>query len=263
MARATMKVPHKEVRFGGVLAAMTLLIQQSVLESQAQISRVELAITAPHGGLPVSLCWNTGTSAWYQLEYCSSLTTPQWRPFSAAPSRGTGNPICINDAGSVGEGQRFYRVAIELASGQGYLQFANLGAGVNSPFRVCADGLISGSGYSVEMLVGSNQNFVTNSLAPLFTGAFSPPGYFNGGPRFVPAMAINGSGRTWVIIRVWANAGGTITSYLQALAAGQPTASTPAFQVTPQQNPAFPANPLVGMPLINGTGGEGYICGPI
>lgn len=145
------------------------------------------------------------------------------------------------------------------AFGQGYLAFANLGAGVNSPFRDYNGQLLNGSGYSVELLVGSTANAVADSLTPLFTATFSS-GYFNGGSRTVPAADIDGTGRTWVIVSAWNNAGGTITSVSQAIDAGMQWGRTDAFQITPQSSAQVPASPLVGMPLINGTGN---MIGPI
>lgn len=137
------------------------------------------------------------------------------------------------------------------AFGQGYLAFANLGAGVNSPFKDVGGAALAGAGYSVEMLVGATS--ATDSLTPLFTGNFAS-GFFNGGSRTVPAADIDGTGKTWVVIRVWANSGGTVTSYANAVSGGLPTGITAAFQVTPQVSAQVPANPLVGMPLINGNG---------
>lgn len=140
------------------------------------------------------------------------------------------------------------------AFGQGYLAFANLGAGVNSPFHTDTGAVLAGSGYSVEMLVGATAAAATDSLTPLFTGNFSS-GFFNGGSRTVPAADIDGTGKTWVVIRAWSNAGGTITSYNQATGtAGALYGTTTAFQVTPQVSAQVPANPLAGMPLINTTG---------
>ena len=140
------------------------------------------------------------------------------------------------------------------AFGQGYLAFANLGASVNSPFRDNLGVALTDTGnYTVEMLVGASVTTVTDSLGPLFTGTINA-GYFNGGSRTVPAADIVG-GQTWVVIRAWGNAGGTITSYAQALAT--PTAVkgvTPPFQVTPQSSAQVPPNPLAGMPYLNGNG---------
>jgi len=147
------------------------------------------------------------------------------------------------------------------AFGQGYLAFANLGAGVNSPFHNDTGAVLAGAGYSVEMLVGLTAVAATDSLTPLFTGNFAS-GFFNGGSRTVPAADIDGTGKTFVVIRAWANAGGTITSYASAVSAGQLTGVTSAFQVTPQVSAQVPANPLVGMPLINGNGNLAFVPEP-
>jgi len=60
----------------------------------------------------VELCWGTLTNAWYQLQYCSTLTTNQWVPLTGGWSPGTGARYCTNGALQVGLSQRFYRVAV-------------------------------------------------------------------------------------------------------------------------------------------------------
>lgn len=139
------------------------------------------------------------------------------------------------------------------AFGQGYLNFANLGTGVNSPFRTDTGVVLTGAGYNVELVVGLTATTVADSLAPLFTGSFGA-GFFNGGSRTVPAADINGTGQTFVMVRAWSTQGGTLTTYAAAVAAGALTGTTVAFSATPQPSNLLPPNPLTGMPLINGNG---------
>lgn len=138
------------------------------------------------------------------------------------------------------------------AFGQGYVAFANLGAGVNSAFRDMGGAALTGTGnWQVEILVGATAAAATDSLTPLFSGAFNA-GYFNGGSRTVPAADI-AAGQTWVVVRAWNTAGGASYAAAQGSATGQWGTTTP-FQVTPQTSAQVPPAPLAGMPLINGTG---------
>jgi hypothetical protein len=67
---------------------------------------VHLGIRVSH----VELCWDTDTSALYQLQYRSELTTNLWVPLFTNYVKGTGSSICTNDAVLVGQPQRYYRV---------------------------------------------------------------------------------------------------------------------------------------------------------
>ena len=68
-----------------------------------------LSIRAPQDESQVQLCWNTGTSAWYRVEYSSTPATNQWAPLTAWLP-GTGNRFCTNDVVLLGRRQRFYRI---------------------------------------------------------------------------------------------------------------------------------------------------------
>ena len=46
----------------------------------------------------VELCWDTVAGIGYQLQYRSDLTTNLWVPFFTGFLRGTGGPLCTNDA---------------------------------------------------------------------------------------------------------------------------------------------------------------------
>ncbi len=141
------------------------------------------------------------------------------------------------------------------AFGQGYLAFANIGTGVNSPFKDIAGVGLTGTGnYNVEMLVGLTAATVTDSLTPLFAGQFNA-GYFNGGSRTVPAADLNGTGQTFVMIRAWSTLGGTVTSYAQAQTTpGASWGATAIGQYLTQSSSQVPASPLAGLPLLNGNG---------
>src|SRR6266702_5375304 len=149
------------------------------------------------------------------------------------------------------------------AFAQGFVSFANLGTGVNSPFKDSSGVGLSGSGWTVELLTGATATSVTDSISPFFTGSLLG-GYFNAGSRTVPAadvfpwpsspnpQALNG---TYAIIRAWSNLGGTVTSYAQALiTAGAQYGITAAWETPVQISTTLPAAAMVGMPLINGTG---------
>lgn len=140
------------------------------------------------------------------------------------------------------------------AFAQGYVNFANLGTGVNSPFRGVSGTALSGAGYMVELLTGATQAGVATSITPLFTGSFNA-GFFNGGSRTVPASDVftaGGGTFTWAMVRVWDSVGGTLTSYAAAQAVGH--GATIAWQSPVQTSATLPAAAMAGMPLINGNG---------
>ena len=150
------------------------------------------------------------------------------------------------------------------AFGQGFVSLANLGTGVNSPFKDSSGVALSGSGYTVQLLTGATPTSVADSIAPFFTGSFLAGGYFNAGSRTVPAadvfawpaspnpQALNG---TYAILQVWSNLGGTVTSYNQALTtAGAQYGKTVAWEIPVQISSTLPAADMAGMPLINGNG---------
>lgn len=150
------------------------------------------------------------------------------------------------------------------AFGQGFVSLANLGAGVNSPFKDSSGVAISGSGYTVELLTGATAASVADSISPFFTGNFLAGGYFNAGSRTVPladvfawaaspnAAAPNG---TFAMLRVWSNLGGTVSTYAQAtLTAGAQIGTTAVWETPVQTSTTLPAAAMFAMPLINGTG---------
>jgi hypothetical protein len=82
----------------------------TLIKTQVFLVPVRLSIRALQAESQVQLCWNTATSAWYRVEYCSTLATNEWVPLTAWLP-GTGNWFCTNDAVLVGQDQKFYRVA--------------------------------------------------------------------------------------------------------------------------------------------------------
>jgi len=149
------------------------------------------------------------------------------------------------------------------AFGQGFVSFANLGTGVDSPFKYIDGTLVSGSGFTVELLVGATPTSVTDSITPFFTGSFTA-GYFNGGSRTVPAqdvfawpaspisLAPNG---TYAAVRVWSNLGGSVTSYAQALTTlGAVYGVTQVWEIPVQTSLTVPPAPMYGMPLMSPLG---------
>jgi len=150
------------------------------------------------------------------------------------------------------------------AFAQGFVSLANLGTGVNSPFKDSSGVGLSGSGYTVELLTGATAASVTDSVSPFFTGNFLAGGYFNAGSRTVPAgdvfawpaspnpQALNG---TYAILRVWSNLGGTVSSFDQAMMTdGAQYGITAAWETPVQISSTLPAAAMAGMPKINGTG---------
>jgi len=149
------------------------------------------------------------------------------------------------------------------AFAQGFVSLANLGAGVNSPFKDASGVALSGSGYTVELLTGATATSVTDSINPFFTGTFAS-GFFNAGSRTVLAADVfawaaspnsaapNG---TFAMLRVWSNLGGTVSTYAQALSTGGAQYGITAVWETPVQvSTTLPAAAMFAMPLINGTG---------
>lgn len=58
----------------------------------------------------VELCWNTANNAWYQLQFCPTLTANQWTPLTPW-FPGNGGLFCTNEVVNTREAQRYYRVA--------------------------------------------------------------------------------------------------------------------------------------------------------
>ena len=80
------------------------------VKTQAFSVPVLLSISTLQADSQIQLCWNTATSAWYRLEYCSILATNEWVPLTTW-FPGSGSRFCTNDAILAGQPQRFYRVA--------------------------------------------------------------------------------------------------------------------------------------------------------
>ena len=59
----------------------------------------------------VEIRWDTLTNFWYQLQYCTTLTTNQWSPLTAWIGGGS-QMIWTNASVLVSGPQRFYRVGV-------------------------------------------------------------------------------------------------------------------------------------------------------
>jgi len=131
-------------------------------------------------------------------------------------------------------------LAVLGAHAQGTLNFANIGAGVNSPFRDVGGAVLTGATYSVELLAGSSAGSLASVaiLQPTFSA-----GYFNGSSRTVGFL-----GAGFYQVRVWNTAAGATYAAALANPAGL-IASSAVLAITPTQ-PATPPGtpaPLAGL----------------
>lgn len=123
--------------------------------------------------------------------------------------------------------------------GQGNVNFANAGVGLNSPFTdATAAGARLGAGtWTVELWAGADAGSLALAGAA-YTGAFAN-GYFNAGQRTVANVTGTSA---FAQVRVWDNMGGTITSYTQASGtAGVRFGQSSVFAITLTTAPATPA----------------------
>jgi hypothetical protein len=125
--------------------------------------------------------------------------------------------------------------------GQGNVNFANVGVGLNSPFTYW-DGSggvarIGAGTWSVELLAGPDA--ASLALAgPVYMGSFAN-GYFNAGQRTVSNVTTT---TAQALVRVWDNMGGTVTSYAQAVSMGNILyGQIGIFTITLSVPPATPA----------------------
>jgi len=59
----------------------------------------------------VELCWDSDSNTTYRVQYRSALTTNAWLPFGTNCFVGDGSVKCVYDSVTLGEPQRFYRLA--------------------------------------------------------------------------------------------------------------------------------------------------------
>lgn len=143
-------------------------------------------------------------------------------------------------------------VAIGLAYGQGQVNFANVGAGLNAPvFQGDGTTRLAGAQYQLELLAGTSAGSLTARAATGFlTGGGA--GYVNGG--VLTLTGIPGGTTAFIQVRAWNTAAGA--TYAAAFASGQPNAwgESSVFSVT-TGNPAGspPTTPaiLVGLTSFN------------
>lgn len=140
-------------------------------------------------------------------------------------------------------------IAAVGAQAQGYVNFANIGAGVNQPMRntvgTAAPVLIAGTGIYVELLAGSTAD--VSSMSPvgaMFMGSFAN-GYFNGGSRNVTTVTGTSA---FAAIRAWSTQGGTLTSWSAGNVVGNQAGITAPFAITLQPSSTLPPAVMTGMP---------------
>jgi hypothetical protein len=137
-----------------------------------------------------------------------------------------------------------------VLQGQGNVNFANVGVGLNSPFSDCTGARLSGSLWTLELWAGPDPGGVGALLAgPAFMGTFAN-GFFNAGQRTVSNVTGN---TAFAQIRIWDNMGGTITSFEQAMAAGVSHGASSWFTQFLSTPPATPAT-MVNLASATWTG---------
>lgn len=139
-------------------------------------------------------------------------------------------------------------VAALSVYGQGNVNFANVGVGLNSPFfdgTQPAGTRITGGTWTIELWAGPNASDVGAALAGVaFSGSFAN-GYFNAGQRTVSNVT---GGSAFAQVRIWDNMGGTVTSWAAAQASQTVRlASSSWFAITLSTPPATPAT-MVNLP---------------
>jgi len=131
--------------------------------------------------------------------------------------------------------------------GQGNVNFANAGVGLNAPFFDVGGSTRLGAGtYTVELWAGPDANNLALAGAA-YTGSFAN-GYFNAGQRTVSNVT---GGTAVAVVRVWDNQGGTITSFAQASTTANVrfgSSATP-FNISLTTAPATPAT-MTGLTSI-------------
>jgi hypothetical protein len=148
--------------------------------------------------------------------------------------------------------------AAQLAYGQGSILFQNLWPGGSAQVRDYSGALISaGTSWTVELLAGSSAGSVAPFATPITTTAWVGAGFFGVGQpeRVLPGFAPGNL--PFLQVRLWDNAGGTITSYAAAIAAGSQYGSSAVWQLpgppttgglgNPGASPPVPGPALVGM----------------
>jgi len=148
------------------------------------------------------------------------------------------------------------------AYGQGAISFRNIGSGAGGTtvnarfFDVDGTTPLSGNGFSVQLWygpAGTPEGSLTALASPILgfnTGAGA--GYFGAPTVQIPGVPIGGVAT--LMVRVWDNVGGTVTSYALATLKAQ---STP-FQSTPLGDNLNPAT----IPVMQGLTSFGAIPEP-
>jgi MYXO-CTERM domain-containing protein len=150
-----------------------------------------------------------------------------------------------------------FAVASSVAFGQGTLNFANAGAGVNAPVHDISGGtpgiLTAGSAYSAQLYIGPagtasasglSTNGVSGAPTPFLSGGQA--GYFTGGSRVVSGTPFGSAAGSIITVQVraWATASGN--SWETATLRGESN----LIQVTLTEPPTAAPN-LVGLTAFN------------
>lgn len=144
------------------------------------------------------------------------------------------------------------------AFGQGSLLFQNVGPGLTTQgqIRDAAGALIgAGSAYTAELLAGTTATVA--SLSPIITTtSWAGNGWFGVGQAEKVLAGFAPGSLPFFAVRVWDNAGGTVTTFAAAQAAGRAYGqSAGAWQLpastgglgNPSASPAVPGPALIGM----------------
>jgi len=108
-------------------------------------------------------------------------------------------------------------VASVSAIGQGTVQFANLGVGLNAPVTIdVVGGTKAAAGYMAQLVLDVGGSLTPVGAAANFIGS-GAPGYFSGGVVTVSQVAPGASGTFQVF--AWDSTAGSATSYAAALTA--------------------------------------------
>jgi len=143
-----------------------------------------------------------------------------------------------------------------MAFGQGAISFRNIGSGAGGTsvnarlFDFTGTTPLSGTGFSVQLWYGPSATPV-GALTPLASPILGfntgmATGYFGSPTVQIPGVPIGGVATLQV--RLWDNAGGTITSYAQALTSGLYSGQSNAFQSAPLGDNLNPAT----IPVMQG-----------
>jgi len=145
------------------------------------------------------------------------------------------------------------------AFGQGSVLFQNVGPGLTTQGQIKdANGVLIGAGgaYTAELLAGTAAGNVSAFSPFITTSSWAGNGWFGVGQAEKVLAGFAPGSLPFFMVRVWDNAGGTITTYGAAVAAGRAAGqSLAAWQLpastgglgNPTASPPVPGPALIGM----------------